>query len=710
MNSAKRILISLLGLVLLAGLSSAQDVSKLKYPKLNELVMPEVTQVQLDNGMRLYLVEDNKLPVFNMSVRINAGSYLEPAEKVGLAGLAGEVLRSGGTKKWSGDEIDAALEAVGASVETSIGLLSGSASVNALSENTDLVLDILTDVLRNPVFDKDKLELAKVQYRSAISRRNDDPQQIGQREFAKLIYGANSVYARQEEYATVNSVTRDDLVAFHQTWFKPENVQMALWGNFKKEELVEKIKARFGDWAKGSTPVPPPPQVDYAFESGVYYVNKDDVTQSNIYIGHIGGLVKDEDYAARIVMNNILGGSFSSRLFNTVRSKEGLAYGTFGTYSANIAYPGTFFVYAGTKSNTTGKAVKVLMSEIKRMQTEPPTDYEMKIGREAELNSFVFNFDTKAEVVNRLMNYDFYGMPADFLQQTQRKIESTTPTDVINAAKKNLRPDAVKVLVVGKGADFEMPLDQLGLGAVQTIDITIPAAEEKKALAMTPENLTKGTNLLAKAAKAHGGVANFQKIKSVLMKGTYTLSTPQGEFPIQVESVEQLPDKSRQVSTVFGQKMMSIRNGTAGWQTARDGQIKPMTEEEVIDDDKDRMRNLIRIFRQVDKPDFQAVYDGAGEVDGKSVEQVVIASPDGENICTLSLDPTTSQVVAKSYWGQTPLGEGQIVEIYSKTGAYAGVKLPTGSVLNKDGQKMATLEFSEIVINGPVQAEAFDQP
>ena len=157
-------------------------------------------------------------------------------------------------------------------------------------------------------------------------------------------------------------------------------------------------------------------------------------------------------------MNNILGGGFGNRMFNTIRSKEGLAYGTSATYTANISYPGFFYGYVGTKSETTAKAIREVIKVIKSMQTDPPTAEEMDRAKNAYLNSFVFNFDTKGEVVTRMMSYDYHGLPEDFLQQTKEKVEQVTSADVVAAAMKNLRPDALQVVFVGKGEDFDMPL------------------------------------------------------------------------------------------------------------------------------------------------------------------------------------------------------------------------------------------------------------
>ncbi|NOY88420.1 MAG: insulinase family protein, partial [FCB group bacterium] len=691
----------ILGLVSL----NAQDISKLKFPKLHKLEIPKVEKITLDNGLRLYLLEDKSLPVLDASVRINCGSYLEPADKVGLAKICGTVMRTGGTSKWSGDKIDELLEGVGGSVETSIGLTSGQARVNILSEYTDLGLDVLSQVLRHPIFVQDKIDLAKVKERSAISRRNDNPQQITSREFKKIIYGPHSVYARTTEYTTIDNINRDDLIAFHDKYFQPQNIQIAIWGDFDKKDIIKKIKQYFGDWKKGNVAVPPLPKVDYQYKEQVYYVDKKDVNQTNIAMGHIGGYVTDADYPARIVMNNILGGSFGSRLFNSVRSREGLAYAVFGVYTANIKYPGIFYGFASTKSKTTVKTIKEMIKEIKRMQTVPPTEDEMKLGKDGYLNSFVFKFDTKAKVINRLMNYDFNGLPEDFLFKVKEGVEKVTSQDVIAAAQKNLHPDKFNILVVGNGQDFDMPLDQMGLGTVDTIDITIPSGKKEKKLSLTPENLKKGKALLAKAVTTAGGLENFKKVKSFSLSSVFTLSTPQGEFPINIESINLFPDKSRDVMSMMGQKMYQIRNGKTGWATGKMGKVSPMTEDDIIKSDKEMARNTIIIFQQIDNPPYQAVYNGSGEENKIPVEYVSIIDKDGKSLCRLGIDKD-GQLVSKSYWGSTPMGDGNITETYSDFKEIEGIKIPMTVVKTVEGKKIGKLTISEFNINAEIPPDA----
>ncbi len=454
----------------------ARDYAKLKYPKLRDIQVPQVQRVTLANGMRLFLLEDHELPLVSISVRIRTGSVHEPAEKVGLASITGEVMRTGGTTAKTGDQIDEELESIAASVETGIGLNSGSASMSVLKQDLDTGLAVLADVLMNPAFRQDKIELAKMQYRSMISRRNDDVGDIAGREFSKLIYGPASVYARQEEYATIDAISRDDLVAFHKKFYGPNNAMLAVWGDFDAKQMTEKIEKAFAGWPKVDLDLPRTPQVEYEFRKTVNVVRKDDVNQSNIYLGHIGGLMSDPDYFALIVMNRILGGGFTGRLFKNVRSREGLAYSVFGAYSANYEYPGEFYVGCQTKSESTVYAIRAMLKEVEKMQESEVTDEELALAKDSFLNSFVFNFDSKGEIVNRLMTYEYFGYPADFLQKTKESVEKVTKADVLRVARKHLKPDKVQILAVGRPQDFDQPLSELG--PVNEIDITIPPPKQ----------------------------------------------------------------------------------------------------------------------------------------------------------------------------------------------------------------------------------------
>ncbi len=475
--------ISLLGILIfcVAVSSCTQNTSlsykDLKYSKLGDIQIPKVQQHILPNGMQLFLLEDHELPLISVSARVRTGSIYEPPDKIGLANITGTVMRTGGTVGRTGDEIDEQLESIAASVETGIGLNSGSASVSVLKKDIDVGLEILADVLMNPAFREDKIMLAKIQHRSAIARRNDNVRSIAAREFEKLIYGAESVYARHTEYATIANITRDDLVAFHKRFYGPNNMMIGVWGDFDTEEMIKKIEKAFEGWQKVSLQFPQVPKVEYEFPRIVSMIRKEDVNQSNIYLGHIGGMRNNPDFFALILMNRILGSGFTSRLFKNVRSREGLAYSVYGVYSANYDFPGLFYVGCQTKSESTIKAVRAIIEEVKKMTESEVTDEELALAKDSYLNSFVFNFDTKGEIVSRLMTYAYYGYPQDFLQKTKESIEKVTKADVLRVAKKYLRPDDVQVLAVGRPEDFDEPLSVLG--HVSEVDITIPPPPQR---------------------------------------------------------------------------------------------------------------------------------------------------------------------------------------------------------------------------------------
>jgi len=479
-SSAIRVIVCFAALMSLLASSCSQkyaaDYKQLKYPTLGQIVIPQVKRVTLANGMQVFLLEDHELPLVSLSALIRTGSVYEPADKIGLAAVTGTVMRTGGTTSKTGDQIDEQLEQIAASVETGIGLNVGGASMSVLKEDVDTGLSILADVLMNPAFREDKIELAKITYRSSIARRNDFPFSIAVREYTKLIYGPESVYARHTEYATIDNITRDDLVAFHKKFFHPNNTTLAVWGDFDTEQMTKKIEEAFKAWDKADAKPAPVPQVEYEFRPTVNVIQKQDMNQSCICLGHIGGMMNDPDYFALLVMNEILGGSFTSRLFKNVRSRMGLAYAVFGVYSADYDHPGGFYVGCQTKSKSTAQAIRAMSEEVRKITEAEVTDEELALAKEGYLNSFVFNFDSKAEIVRRLMIYHYFGYPEDFLQKTKENVEKVTKADVLRVARKHLQPDKMQILAVGRPQDFDEPLSVFG--QVREIDITIPSPQK----------------------------------------------------------------------------------------------------------------------------------------------------------------------------------------------------------------------------------------
>ncbi|WP_041233263.1 M16 family metallopeptidase [Cylindrospermum stagnale] len=460
----------------LAAAAGAKHYTELQFAAVPEIKLPKYERFVLQNGLVVYLMEDHELPLVSGTAIVRTGSRLEPADQVGLASFTGSVMRTGGTQKHSPDELNEILEQRAAAVETSISEAAGSASFEALSEDLEPVFGLFAEVLRSPLFAQEKLDLAKTQARGGIARRNDSPDNIAGREFRKLIYGKASPYARTIEYETVERVKREDLLKFYQEYFHPNNLILGIIGDFDAKKMRSLVQAEFGDWKPNpSIPKPQLPAVSPAKTGGVFFVNQPQLTQSNIFIGHIGGKFDSPDYPALDVLNGVLNG-FGGRLFNEVRSRQGLAYSVYGFWSPRFDYPGMFIAGGQTRSDATVQFIKALQAEIKRIQAQKVTPKELNFAKESTLNSFVFNFQDPSQTLSRLMRYEYYGYPADFLFRYQKAVATTTAADVQRVAQQYLQPEKLVTLVVGNQNAIQPPLTQLA-PQVTPIDVTIPGSK-----------------------------------------------------------------------------------------------------------------------------------------------------------------------------------------------------------------------------------------
>lgn len=455
--------------------STPKHYTELTFPPLPNIQLPDYERYQLENGITVYLIEDHELPLVGGTALFRTGSRYEPGDKVGLAGITGEVMRSGGTRSHSADQLNELLEQKAASVESGISTSSGRVGFSSLSEDLAEVFGLFTEVIREPAFPDDKLELAKTQEKGAIARRNDDPGSIASREFEKLIYGEESPYARMTEYSTLANIKREDLVSFYEQYFHPENLILGIVGDFNSQQMKALIADKLGNWQPTQNAViPPKPTVSQAKSGGVFVVNQPQLTQSYVEMGHLGGLLSDPDYPELTVMNGVLDG-FGGRLFNNVRSRKGLAYSVYGYWGGGYDYPGVFNAGGQTRSEATVPLIEGLKTEIERLRTEPITPQELAYAKESTLNSFIFNFEDPAQTLGRLMQYEYYGYPKDFIFDYQKQVEATTIEDVQRVAQKYLKPENLVILVVGNEAAINPPLSRLeDQSKITSIDVTIP--------------------------------------------------------------------------------------------------------------------------------------------------------------------------------------------------------------------------------------------
>jgi zinc protease len=475
----KRISSTVLGIALTTALSfcaspavaQVADWQQINIPPLPAFHPQEPKRFVLPNGMVIFLQEDHELPLIDGVARIRGGSRSEPAAKTGLVDMYGEVWRTGGTKTQTGDQLDDYLEIRAAKVETGGTADSTTISWSCLKADFDDVFKVFDDLLRGPEFRSDKVDLAQKEFFDAISRRNDEVGEIVGRETAKLAYGAQSPYARVAEYKTVAAVTRQDLIDWHHAHVNPNNIILGIVGDFDSAAMEAKLREIYGSWPKG--PAVKDAEIEPApAKPGYYLVQKEDVNQSSISMVGVGIRRDNPDYYAVRVFNEAFGGGFSSRLFRSIRTEKGLAYSVGGGIGTAFDHPGMVRLAMGTKSATTLESIQALDEQIDNVATHPITEAEIKLAKDAILNSFIFNLDSPDKILRERMAYEFYGYPADYLEKFRIGVDKVTAADVARAASKYLHKDKLAVLVVGNPAEFDKPLSSLG--TVTNIDITIP--------------------------------------------------------------------------------------------------------------------------------------------------------------------------------------------------------------------------------------------
>jgi predicted Zn-dependent peptidase len=681
----------------------------IKMPPLNDVKVPQPERYITANGMTVFLLEDHELPLVRASAIIRVGDRWEPMEKAGLAGIAGSVMRTGGSTTLNGDKLDEELDRLAASVESRAGGNSSTAGVSALKEDAARALTILADVLRNPAFPQDKIDLAKIRVRDGIGRRNDDADSIHGRELNRLIYGKNSPYARQEEYATIDSITRDDLIAWHKKYYQPENVILGVWGDFRAAEMKKLIESTLGAWPKGGNPKPPTPEVDRsAFKPGVYFIPKDDVNQSSIAFAMPLGKQNDPDYYALSVMTSVFGGGFNSRMFSKIRTEEGLAYAAYAHYAAGYDYAGTWSANVGTKSESTMKAIQSIKRELARITSSEVTDAELQLAKDSILKSAAFDFDSTAKIVQRLMTYEYYGYPPDFFLQYRANVQRITKADVLRVAKKYLNLDGFALLVLGKAADFDQPLSTLG--EVKAIDIAIPPpGGAKPAAPASADSAEAGMKLLARAKTANGG-AKIDTIKDFTGTVLIKLATPQGEVELNSNlGVELASGRTfSKLSTPMGEISQGF-DGMVAWAKTPQG-IQEAPPSQVADLKKANARQNIVLLQRYDKGGHQIQASGKETIDGRELDGVILTDLASKDQVTLYFDPATGLLGAKRYNGQFMGRSGQVTEAYYDYKEFDGLPLPTRGVIMVNGQKTAESRSSNFKFNIGIAAADYTKP
>ncbi|MBI1795779.1 MAG: insulinase family protein [Candidatus Eisenbacteria bacterium] len=434
--------------------------------------LPSATRFTLANGLPVYLVASHDLPVVTAHLVVRAGSASDPPGAPGLAGYTLSMLDEG-TEKRDALTIARDLDAIGVSLGSDMGRDGCSISARGLKRNATAMLEVLADCALAPAFPAKEVERVRTERLTSLLQDRDDPSRAAFKIMWRDLYGPANPYGHMVigTEPTLKAATRDDIVKLYQSAFRPDNAALILAGDLSESEARSLANDAFGKWkaAAGAAPVPERP-VTPAPER-VLIADKPGVPQTTMVVAEIGIRRSDPDYEKMNVMNQVLGGLFSSRVNMNLREKHGYTYGAFSSLPENRE-PGPYFISAGIRTDVTGPAVAEVMKEVHGMLAAPVSDDELKLAKESIARTLPAQFQTSASTANTIGQLFLFNLPPDYYQGLPLRLESITRDDVLQATKKHLRPDDFKVIAVGDRAKIEPQLASLKLGTIghRTLD------------------------------------------------------------------------------------------------------------------------------------------------------------------------------------------------------------------------------------------------
>ena len=422
---------------------------------------PKGERFVLDNGLVVFLMKDNTLPVVHLSAMVGVGNAHDPAAKIGLVELASQMLKDGGTKSYTADEIDKQLEYLGASIESAAYSEESRLDMTTLKKDLGQVLDIYAEVLRAPVFSEEKLKILKDEELEMLRRRNDKPNDVLFREAKRMFYGANHPYGWRKEAATVAAITRADMQAFHAAYYKPNNIILSVSGDFASDEaMLKTLKEKFSSWEKGTVARAEIPDFEPKKGRQIYFIDKESA-QTFIVIFQKGlGYNSPGEYPLT-VLTEILGGGMQSRLMTEVRSKKGLAY-TVNSSSPRRTKKGFTYTYCGTKPETYSQALAEILKQLERAGSEPVPQDELKRGKDAIINPFVFKFPTPFKLISERASEEYYNLRDGYLDNYVSRIRKVSQDDLLATAKDIFDTKNALIFVIGNSKKFDKPLSEFG--------------------------------------------------------------------------------------------------------------------------------------------------------------------------------------------------------------------------------------------------------
>jgi zinc protease len=437
------------------------------------LALPNLQHAKLSNGLQIVLAENHKIPVVQMNLVVRGGWSADRREKMGVASFMAR-MEDEGTKKRTSLQISDEAQRLGANLNTGSGLDNCVVSLNSLKVRLQPSVDLWSDVILNPSFPADELDRQREQVLGQINQDKKRPVQMGLRIMPGLLYGDDHPYGQpltgNGSEASVKAITRDDLVNYHSTWFKPNNATLVVVGDVTLAELTPVLEKSLGSWKSGDVPNIAIPERPQPAKTTVYLIDKPGAAQSVLLIGQLMPPRNNPDAVPFEVLNTVLGGSFISRINMNLREDKGYTYGA-RCIPIEARGQGTYLGFTQVRTDVTKESLSEFMKELREVaSTRPITAAELREAQDNVIRSLPGEYDTNNEVANKINDIVTYGLPEDFYAKYSQRVRDTSTGELATLAQKRIQADHVVVVVVGDRSKVENGIRELNLGPIEYLD------------------------------------------------------------------------------------------------------------------------------------------------------------------------------------------------------------------------------------------------
>ena len=672
----------------------------------------------LDNGMQVVVVLHHEQPVVSVRLLVGAGSVHEPQTRAGLANLLASLLDQG-TTTLTAQEIAETIDTIGGGL--GVGAGSDLTYVNAvvMKDSFELVMNLVSDVVRNPSFAPEEIERQRQQVLSSLQVSMQDPDYIAGVVFDRLVYGFHP-YGRAQSgtLESLPSITQADLRAFHDTYFVPNGSILAIVGDLTADEAFEAAGRIFGDWPRKATPVPefsePPPPT-----RRVVVIDRPGAVQTEIRVGHLGVPRRHDEYLTLDILTRVLGGEGSNRLHRVLRADRSLTYGAEASMHT-LQLIGDFEAQTNTRSEATAEALRLTIEEFWRLQRQRVGPRELAGVQAFMSGSFPLQIETPDAIALRVLNVLFYGIDLEELTTYRERVGAVTADDLHRVAREYLMPDRLSIVLVGDaetfiddlpGAGFtdieRIPLSELDLtsvglmrggGTTRAVRVRPTGSEHEQAM-----------RVVRRALDAKGGPERLRAIGTATAKGRTTMFTEAGPMTADTVSYTAYPDRFRvEAELPTGTLVQGYADERAWMQGPNGVEDAPV---EVRDDFRASVRRdmiplLLRAagggveMRPLDSP-----VSAAGEP-----LAVEFLTNDVDEPVRLFLDPKTGLVVRQTYMTYGEDGLEETEELYSDYRLVDGVQVAFRAIVRRGGFSVLERELTELTFNTSLDGALFEKP